>query len=312
MLLQIRGKMSALMLAEELEVSERTVYRDMDALAMAGVPVYAERGPGGGISLLEDYTTRLNGLSTAEARALFMLSIPGPLQQLGIGAEMKAALLKLSAALPETLRSEQEAARQRIHLDANAWGQAGEAPPQLAVLQRALWQDRRVEILIHTVFGVQIELVVDPLGLVSKASDWHLVARRETGLRVFRIADLLHARQLDEPFTRPVEFSLSAFWEAYCSQVEAERGLYWVQMRISAGLAHELPLRLGERAVGVLENAGPADEVGWRMVRMPFDSLEQARDKIFSFGGAAQVLGPQALVYSLIDYAEQIRKVYLA
>jgi len=318
MLLQTRGKLNAETLAEELEVSVRTVYRDTEALAMAGVPVYAERGPGGGIALLDEYSTRLNGLSTAEARALFMLSLPGPLLQLGIGAELKAALLKLSAALPEEQRREQEAARQRIHLDPFGWGAAAggpridEAPPHLGLLQRAIWQDQRVELRYQTIFGLQLELAVEPLGLVSKASEWHLVASRQTGLRVFRAAELLEVRLLNEPFERPAGFSLSAFWDAYCREVEAERGLYWVELRVSPALARELPLRLGERGRAALKNGGAPDERGWHAVRVPFDSLEQARERILSFGGAAVVLSPQPLALSLADYAEQIRAVYRA
>ena len=310
LLLQTRGKMSAFGLAQELEVSERTIYRDLEALSIAGIPVYAERGPGGGISLLDDYTTRLNGLTADEARALFILSIPGPLLQLGIGPDLKAAMLKLSAALPESQRREQDAARQRLHLDASSWGQSGAATPNLGVVQQGVWQDQRLDILIHTHFGAEVPLVVDPLGLVAKANDWQLVARRESGLRVFRVADLVRVRLLDETFLRPDNFSLSVFWDTYCQQVEAERGLFWVDLRISAGLARELPLRMGDRARTVLEGVGPTDESGWRTVRMAFDSFERARDQILSFGGAAQVLDPPQLARSLADTAEQIRKMY--
>ena len=312
MLLQTRGKLSAETLARELEVSERTIYRDLEALGMAGIPVYAERGPGGGISLLEDYTTRLNGLTVDEARALFMLSIPGPLLQLGVGPDLKAAMLKLSAALPQSQRQEEESARQRIHLDASDWGPAGAGAgaPHLGVIQQALWQNRRLELLFHTLFGIQIEVSVDPLGLVAKAYDWHLVARYENGLRVFRVHDLLRVRALDENFERPPDFSLSAFWQAYCQQTDAGRGQFWVVLRISPGLAEELPMRLSEGAERILAGAGPADEHGWRTVRMAFDSFEQARDKVLTFGGAAEVLDPLALALSLADHAEQIRMVY--
>ena len=181
MILQTRGKVTALALAEELEVSERTIYRDVEALSGAGVPLYAERGPGGGIALLEEYRTNLTGLNSDEARALFMLSIPSPLLQLGVGPDLTAAMFKLSAALPESRRREQQAARQRIHLDAAWWGQSGLPGPHLGVVQQAVWQDRRLRIVTRTLFGAEIELNVDPLGLVAKASEWYLVARRENG-----------------------------------------------------------------------------------------------------------------------------------
>ena len=310
MILQTRGKMTAMALAEELEVSERTIYRDVEALSGAGVPIYAERGPGGGIALLEQYRTNLTGLNGDEVRALFMLSIPSPLMQLGVGQELKAAMLKLSAALPVSRLPEQQAARQRIHLDASWWGQTGQPGPHLSIVQQAVWQDRRLRIVIRTIFGAEIELNVDPLGLVAKASEWYLVARREEGWRVFRVGDLVQAELLGQDFTRPPGFDLPGFWEGYCRRVEAARGLFWAGLRISAALAEELPIRLGERADQVLREAGPPDGRGWRQVLISFDSLEQARDRILTFGGAAEVLEPLALARSLADYAEQIRKVY--
>jgi len=310
MILQARGKVTALALGEELEVSERTIYRDVEALSGAGVPLYAERGPGGGIALLEDYRTNLTGLNGDEVRALFMLSIPSPLMQLGVGQELRAAMLKLSAALPESRRREQQGARQRIHLDAAWWGQSGLPGPHLLTVQQAVWQDRRLRIVTRTHFGAEIELSVDPLGLVAKASEWYLVARREDGWRVFKVSDLVKADLLEQSFLRPPDFDLPGFWAAYCRQVESERGLFWAELRISAALAWELPVRLGDRAPLVLAEAGPPDETGWRRVRMPFDSLELARDKILTFGGAAEVLEPPALARSVADFADQIRRVY--
>src|SRR5512147_2861952 len=143
MLLQARGRMTAQELARELEVSERTIYRDINALSASGVPVYAESGPGGGCALLDSYRTNLTGLTADEARALFMLSIPAPLDQLGVGQELRAALLKLSAALPSSRRPDEERARQRIHIDSLAWFQGEDPVPHLHTLQQAVWQDRR-------------------------------------------------------------------------------------------------------------------------------------------------------------------------
>jgi predicted DNA-binding transcriptional regulator YafY len=309
-LLQTRGTMTACQLASELEVSERTIYRDIDALSMAGVPVFAGRGPGGGISLLEEYRTNLTGLSGDEVRALFMLNIPSPLLQLGVGQELKAALLKLSAALPEAHRGEQRAARQRIHLDARWWGQSGQPAPHLGIVQRAVWKDHRLQMVTRTVFGVDIERVVEPLGLVAKAGEWHLVARLGGGPRVFRVSRLIHAVELETTFTRPEDFDLAAFWEDYCRQIEAERSLFWVELRVSPALMGELPMRLGEQAESIQAEAGPPDGEGWRRVRMAFDSLEEARDRVLSFGGGAEVLQPLPLRLSVEDYARQTLKIY--
>jgi predicted DNA-binding transcriptional regulator YafY len=302
--------MTALDLALELEVSERTIYRDVEALSTAGVPVYAERGPGGGIALLEAYRTNLTGLTGEETRALFMLSIPTPLLQLGVGPELKAAMLKLSAALPEARRGEQQAARQRIHLDARWWGQAEGPGPHLGTAQRALWDDRRLRIVTRMYFGTEVEQVVEPLGLVAKAGEWYLVTRVGGGARVFRVRDLLSAEDLGERFERPADFDLAGFWEGYARGVEADRGLFGVRLRISAGLARELPWRLGEQAAGALARAGAADADGRWVIEVVFDSHEQARDKVLSFGGGAEVLEPLGLRRSVEDFAAQILNTY--
>jgi len=136
MLLQTRGRMTARNLAAELEVAERTIYRDLTALSAAGVPVYAVRGPGGGVTLVEEYRTTLTGLSPGEARALFMMSVPAPLTQLGVGQDFKTALLKLSASLPESRRMEESQARQRILLDSAWWFQSGKTYPACRLLSR--------------------------------------------------------------------------------------------------------------------------------------------------------------------------------
>ena len=310
MLLQSRGMLTAQELSAALEVSERTIYRDVDALCVAGVPVYTERGPGGGFSLLEEYRTNLTGLSPDEVRALFMLSIPGPLLQLGVGQDLQAALLKLSAALPETHRREEQSVRQRIHLDSSWWGQAARPGPQLGAVWQALGQDRRLYLLTRTFFGAEIEQEVEPLGLVAKAGEWYLVALRAGGAQVYGLRELLRAEILPEGFTRPDDFDLARFWQQYCTRVEAGRGLYWVRARVSPALASELRWRLGDLAEAVLAAAGRSDDSGWREVRIPFDSLEQARERLLACGGGAQVLEPLALRRSLEDFAYQILKAY--
>ena len=161
MLLQARGRMTAQELAQELEVSERTIYRDINALSASGVPVYAESGPGGGCALLDSYRTNLTGLTADEARALFMLSIPAPLDQLGVTQELKAALLKLSAALPEARRSDEERIRQRVYLDSLNWFQDADAVPHLPAIYRAVWDDRKLAITLRVRFAAFIESQIE-------------------------------------------------------------------------------------------------------------------------------------------------------
>src|SRR5512133_354389 len=208
MLLQTRGTLTAQTLAAELEVTERTIYRDVTALSAAGVPVYSERGPGGGISLVENYRTNLTGLNAAEVRALFMMSIPAPLDQLGVGAELRTALLKLSAALPNTRRADESTARQKIHLDAAWWFQSEESVPHLRTVQSALWSDHKLDLLYRSDFGADVEMTVAPYGLVAKANVWYLVGARDDHLRVLRISKIRKASLRDECFERPAAFDL--------------------------------------------------------------------------------------------------------
>ena len=213
MLLQTRGRMIARDLANELEVSERTIYRDVTALSTAGIPIYTDRGPGGGIALLESYRTNLTGLSEEETTALFMLSIPAPLEALGVGSKLRAALLKLSAALPESRREAESRTRQRIHLDSVPWFQGEQPVPYLALLQQALWQDRRLDLTYEASFGAQIQAMIEPLGLVAKANTWYLIYQRESAIKVLAVRRVLKAVILSDGFHRPADFDLVEFWK---------------------------------------------------------------------------------------------------
>jgi predicted DNA-binding transcriptional regulator YafY len=310
LLLQNRGKLTADKLARELEVSVRTIYRDIDALSAAGVPVYAERGPGGGCALLDSYRTDLTGLTRDEVRALFMLSIPAPLSELGVSQELKAALLKLSAALPSRRRSDEERVRQRIHLDSTWWFQSEEPVPHLQTIQRAVWQDRKLWINHRLRFGAQAEHLVDPYGLVAKANVWYAVCAREGVERVYRVSRVLDARIADESFERPMDFSLADFWDQWCAEYEANRPTYPVTARIAPDLVDLLPMYLGERVRDVIADAGPADAEGWIRLTLPFESLEAARGPILGMGRAIEVLAPRALRNSVADFAAQIVELY--
>ncbi len=270
LLLQARGRMTAQELAHELEVSERTIYRDINALSASGVPVYAESGPGGGCALLDSYRTNLTGLTADEARALFMLSIPAPLDQLGVTHELKAALLKLSAALPDARRRDEERIRQRIYLDSTNWFQGQDAVPHLPEIYRAVWDNRQVAITLRLQFGAflqtQIEQVIALYGLVAKAGVWHIVAARRTmarddQLRVYRAADVVAARLLDETFTRRADFDLVEFWQTWCDSVEENRPRYEVTLRLAPHFVPQAHHYLGEGVRTAIEQATP-DEQG--------------------------------------------------
>ncbi len=313
MLLQARGRLTAQELARELEVSERTIYRDINALSASGVPVYAESGPGGGCALLDSYRTNLTGLTTDEARALFMLSIPAPLDQLGVTQELKVALLKLAAALPEARRHDEARVRQRVHLDSTRWFQEEEAAPQLQLIYRAVWDDRKVAITLRVQFAAfldaQIEQVIAPYGLVSKAGVWSIVAARDDRLRVYRAADVIAARLLDETFMRSADFDLVEFWQKWCDGVEQNRLHYEVRLRLAPHFVPHAHHYLGEPVRAAIEQAAP-DEQGRVQIGVSFESLEEARARCLSLGYAVEVLEPEALRRSVLDYAEQICKVY--
>jgi predicted DNA-binding transcriptional regulator YafY len=312
MILQTRGRTTARKLAGELEVSERTVYRDVVALSAAGVPVYTEGGPGGGISLLESYRTDLTGMSHEEVRALAMLNIPEPLVRLGVGQELKAALLKLSAAILPTGREQQARAQQRIHLDATWWFQPEEPMPCLQTLQQAVWQDRILHITSRSNFGVTNMQEVAPYGLVAKASIWYLVYACGDSIRARRVAHILAAEMLEGTFERPADFDLAAFWKAWCEEFERDRPRYEVRARVLPSLAERLPQLLHAKQVDTLNTPPSAQQGEWCEMTLTFESLENARSRLLGFGGAIEVLEPVALRASLADYGEQIRARYAA
>jgi predicted DNA-binding transcriptional regulator YafY len=310
LLLQARGRLTARQLAEELEVSERTIYRDVVALSTAGVPVYSEGGHGGGISLVENYTTNLTGLKPEEAQALSALDIPQPLVQLGMGEPLKAALLKLSAAIPSVLREKQTQARQRIHLDASGWFQPEEPAPCLQTIQEAVWRDHWLKITSVGEFGALIEKVVAPYGLVAKASTWYLAAKRGGQFQAYRISRIISAEILEKTFIRDAGFDLAAFWQKWRQDIELHRPVFEVRVLVSPGLADRLPGLLKDQRDDLLMQPPGLNEEGWQEMNLTFESFEAARTRLLGYGGAVEVLEPTALRISLADYAEQVLKRY--
>lgn len=210
LLLQSRGRMTAAELAERLEVSIRTIYRDLEALGMAGIPLYTERGPGGGCELLDGYQTKLNGLTEMEIRALFLLNASPPLAALGLEQALEGALLKLSTALPADSRRDAEQVRQRIHVDHNPTPQACE--PHLQIISEAVWRDRRVRIIYSSAHSHYCEQLVDPYGLVARAQVWYLVGAASGTLQIFRVSRIQTVEMTQECFERPPAFDLAGYW----------------------------------------------------------------------------------------------------
>ena len=304
MLLQTQGRMTAAELATELEVTERTIYRDIDALSMAGVPIYTERGPGGGCALLDHYRTNLTGLNEEEIQALFMLSIPAPLVDLGVNQELKRALLKLTTALPTRHYDAEQYVRQRIHLDSVVFFQSSEPMPHLRLIYQAVWENRQLHITYQLPFDTEVGRIIKPYGLVAKTNIWYLVYECNNHIFVRRTSHIVEAVFTDENFERPTEFNLEVFWQKWCADFEKQQPHYVVKVRATSELlpylskfvpSHTMPNSLGN---------------DWLEMCLSFESFEVARMYILSFGRAIEVLEPLPLRLSVIDFATQILDFY--
>ncbi len=309
LLLQTRGRMTARELAERLEVSERTIYRDVGALSVAGVPIYSERGPGGGCALMDGYRTSLTGLTEAEARTLVISGAQTPLADLRLGGAVEAALLKLQAALPAPHRDDAERARQRVYLDPAGWGQPDHTP-HLSTIEAAVWSDRRLRMGYRKGNGQLAEYLVDPLGLVAKASVWYFVGMVEDELRTFRVSRVLSAELTDEPCQRPGGFDLAAYWAESSARFKATWTQYPVTLRVSPQLMAILPQLFGEGAYTLLERAGHPDEHGWVTLTLTFESYDSALGRVASFGTMAEVLEPVELREGIVVLARDLLTFY--
>jgi predicted DNA-binding transcriptional regulator YafY len=311
LLLQSRGRMTARELAEEAGVSLRTVYRDIDALSAAGVPVYGEPGPAGGYSLIDGYRTRLTGLTPGEAGALFLAGIPGPAAELGLGSLLAAAELKLLAALPPGLRESAALARERFLLDAPGWFRDDDRPPHLAVIAGAVWKQQPLRVRYRGREG-EGERTIDPLGLVLKAGVWYLVARTGDEPRTYRISRIEELALLDSGFERPVDFDLGDYWressERFLAHMYGERAT----VRLSPRALRHLPQLLDDPWVArsTAESATLPGADGWVQVLVPIESVEIAVAQLLPLGPEAEVLAPVELRVRMADAARAMALVY--
>lgn len=295
LLLQTRGRMTARELADALEVSVRTVYRDTEALAAAGVPIYADRGPAGGYQLLDGYRTRLTGLTPDEAEALFLAGVPGPAAELGLGTVLATAQLKLEAALPAELRARAARIRERFYLDAPGWFHEEEQNPFLGAVAEAVWEQRPIWVRYRR-WGGEVTRTLEPLGLVLKAGVWYLVAQAGGQPRTYRVSRILELELQDGRFERPEGFDLAEYWRSW-SEGFADR-LYRdrATVRLSPRGVVLLPYLLGQGVARMaLEAAGDPDATGWVQVEIPIESVEHAVPALLQLGADAEVLAPQSL-----------------
>lgn len=309
MYLQTRGRTTTDRLAEEFEVSRRTILRDLYALRVAGFPVYTERGPHGGCYLHEEYRNTLTQLTTDEIAALFLSSIQEPLKDLGLSEPLRGAVLKLTAALPESRQAARSRVAERVVIDPKPWVRPSEPIGHLGTLHRAVMEDRWVTAKFARPFGVETERRIAPYGLIAKAGAWFVVWAGEDGrLRVDRTSRVQEARIETEPFERPDGFDLEAYWTDWRDRQEKVRPTFDVRLRVRKNAIRYVEDALGARQ-GVFYSM-PTTSAEWTTMDVSFPFLEEARRELLALGGAVEVISPDALRRSMADFAEQIGRVY--
>jgi len=311
LLLQARGHVTAAALARELEVSVRTVYRDLAALSAAGVPVLAESGPGGGCRLLDGYRFPLRGLRPEEAEALLILGVPGALGELGLDAAAAAAHHKIRVTTGQR-EPDGGASAALVHLDMPRWFRSHEEAPHLRTLAEALRRHRSVAIAYQKALAADTPApapsrTVGPLGLVNKAGAWYLVAVARGGrVSVFRAGRISAARILDEPVERPAGFELAGFWERWSAEFVTSRPRLPVRLRASPQALAAFGEVFGDDARPALDAAEPPDDRGWQAVTLSFEHELAAAHRLAGFGGQVEVLSPPSVRTLLVTAAQGI------
>lgn len=301
LLLQARGRLTAEQLAGELEVSVRTVYRDVDSLHAAGVPICAEAGHRGGYRLLDGYRTRLTGLSADEARALVLSGLPGPAAEIGLGSVLAAAQLKVQVALPPELGEQMARVQQRFFLDPLGWYASHGEAPFLPAVADAVWQGRALRVRYRRWKApTDVDRRLEPYGLVLKAGRWYLVAG--PGPRTYRIDQILSLTVLAEKVSVPEEFGLAGYWQAYQASFHEWLLRSDAEIRVAPGAER----RLSGATARVLAEVGVTDADGWTRATVPVESAEHACREFLALGTDIEVLGPPQLRSRLAEIAQSI------
>ncbi|MBU5671669.1 helix-turn-helix transcriptional regulator [Paenibacillus brevis] len=316
LLLQNGGKVTTRALAAKLEVSERTITRDMDALSAAGIPIYAERGPLGGWRLTESYRTTLTGLGKEELLALLVNSQSKLLHDLGIlKTHQEAAYQKIVASSPASLKQYIDTLQERIHIDGAPWHTQEEHFPYLSLLQEAIWTQHKLEMRYRKTDGSVNERIVQPIGLVAKGNVWYLVAmdgqEKAAGddtMRSFRISRMLDAQRLEEGFERPENFSLAQYWERSTAEFKASLPAFPACICITK---QRLTRLSRNRYVKVIRTSSLQEhKEGWVTAEIQFDTLESARELLLGCGREARVISPQELAEAMQAEAKAIVELY--
>jgi len=303
LLLQARGRMTAAQLAAELEVCVRTVYRDVESLHEAGIPLYGDAGHRGGYQLLDGYRTRLTGMNADEAQALFLSGLPGPAAELGLGPVLAAAQLKLLAALPPGLGEQAERVHARFHLDAPGWysSPSPDEVPLLPAVAGAVWHGRALQVRYRRwKEPTDVDRRLEPYGLVLKAGRWYLVAA--PGPRTYRVDQILDLRVLDEGFGIPEGFELARYWHGYLADFREHLHRADAVVRLAPAAA----ARLSDAA----RLCDSAEAEGWVRAVVPIESVEQACHDFLALGADIEVLEPPELRSRLAAAAQATAALY--
>ncbi len=313
-LLQLRPQITAPALAREFEVSVRTILRDIDELSAAGVPVYAERGRGGGFKLREgSFATRLNGLLGDEAQALPLLGLPGAASELGLGGASQRLRLKLQSALPGESAALAGRLQARLHVDPMDWYQGGEPAAHLPTLAQAVLECRRVE-LDYLSWKGERHWKADPLGLVLKGGSWYAVMRSGVRTMTLKVANVLSLSVGEEVFERPADFELANWWQASLQRFERELRPEVAVLRVTAEGRRRLAEkgRYAAQAVAAAVVEKPEGAQAWATLRLPIESLEQAARLVMSLAPEVEALEPPALRERIVAWANQLARRHRA
>lgn len=304
MTLQVRGRRTADQLAAELEVSARTIHRDVDELSAAGVPIYAERGREGGFRLLDGYQTKLTGLDADEASVLMLSGIGSALDDLGLTDALSQTERKLMAALPEATRGKAALVADRFHLDPFSWYRKKEGAPYVIAIARAVWADQRISIHYESWKG-PIQRDLDPIAVVLKAGDWYLIGRAQT-MRVYKIANMQSVSLLESRFDRPTDFDVSQFWGEWITSFE-------VHIR-----GNRARLRVTQKGQNLLKDMGRSPIASFPVpdhpdvtdIDLAVEGEANTVRQILSLGAEAEVIAPETLRLAVQHAVSKIAKFY--
>lgn len=313
LLLQTRDRVTADELATHLEVSVRTIYRDMESLTSAGIPVYGDPGHAGGYRLLDGFRTRLNLLTTDEAESLLFTGLPGAAADLGLGALVTGARLKLMSALPPELRDRATRIAERFHLDTPGWYGEDEPAPYLPVVADAVWNERSLRFTyIRWAEPHLVARTTAPLGLVLKSGNWYLVARTDDRTRTYRISRIMEIQVLDTPAPRPADFDLPTYWTTYLQSFDQRRHRDSATLLLTAPAYDRLIELLEPAAVTAARTTATPTPDGRTRVTIPIESHARALPDLLRLGSGAEVIAPEPLRQRLAAEVTAMARVYAA